>query len=405
MSGYGLIGERLSHSFSPQIHAMLGSYDYRLIELSAQELPAFMRDNTLRGFNVTIPYKQAVIPHLSGLSESAGRIGSVNTVVRQADGGLFGDNTDYYGFICLLGDTAPLKGKKALILGSGGASKTVQAVLADQGLEPAITVSRSGAENYANLAKHRDACLIVNTTPVGMYPDVDASPIDLTGFDKLRLVLDLIYNPSRTRLLLAAESLGIPCRNGLPMLAAQALRACELFGQRQPGKDITGDIVARLERQTLNIALIGMPGCGKTSVGMALARLTGRPFYDIDEMITQESGQSPAEIFTRQGEAAFRALETRMLASICKESGVIIATGGGVVTQAENLCLMRQNCRIVLLERPLDQLPTDGRPLSLSEGLDTLYQKRRHLYLGWCDRRYAHLGIEAAAKAIKEDLL
>ena len=405
MSGYGLIGEKLSHSFSPQIHAMLGSYEYRLIELSAQELPDFMRINELQGFNVTIPYKQAVIPYLSGLSDIARRAGSVNTVLRQPDGSLFGDNTDYYGFVKLLGDTAALQAKKALVLGSGGASKTVRAVLEDAGLTPVVTVSRSGADNYANLNRHRDAALIVNTTPVGMYPDVEASPLDLAGFDSLALVLDLIYNPSRTCLLMAAQARGIPCRNGLLMLAAQAQRASELFCQRQPGTDISGDIVDGLERRMLNIALIGMPGCGKTSVGKALARLTGRSFYDTDEMIRLETGLDPAGIIAKQGEAALRAAETRVLARACKQSGAVIATGGGVVTQGENLSLLRANSRIVLLERPLDQLPTRGRPLSQAQGLEALWEKRQPLYLLWSDRRYDHRGIQSTARAIRRDLL
>lgn len=405
MSGYGLIGEKLSHSFSPQIHTLLGSYDYRLIELSAHELPGFMRDNTLRGFNVTIPYKQAVIPYLSGLSDAAGRIGSVNTVIRQPDGSLIGDNTDYFGFEKLLGDAGVLKGKKALILGSGGASRTVQAVLADAGLSPIVVISRKGDDNYGNLEKHHDASLIVNATPMGMYPDVEAAPLDLSRYDGLHLVLDLIYNPARTRLLLNAEDLGIPCRNGLLMLAAQAMRASELFGRRLPGDDISREIVARLERHTLNIALIGMPGCGKTSVGKALARLTGRPFHDTDEMIWAEFGSSPAQIIAQDGETAFRALETKVLARVCKESGAIIATGGGVVTRPENRNLLRQNSRVVLLERSLHLLPTQNRPLSQLKGLETLYRKRQPLYSSWSDRHYAHLSIEATAKAIKEDLL
>lgn len=405
MSGYGLIGEKLSHSFSPQIHAMLGSYDYRLIELSAQELPDFMRENALQGFNVTIPYKQAVIPYLSGLSDTARRTGSVNTVLRQPDGSLFGDNTDYYGFVKLLGDTAALQCKKALVLGSGGASMTVRAALEDAGLTPVITVSRSGADNYANLDRHRDAALIVNATPVGMYPDAEASPLDLAGFDCLALVLDLIYNPSRTWLLMSAQARGIRCSNGLLMLAAQAQKASELFCLRRPGNDISGDIAAGLERRMLNIALIGMPGCGKTSVGKALARLTGRPFYDTDEMIRLETGLDPAGIIAKQGEAAFRAAETRVLARACKQSGIIVATGGGVVTQGENLSLLRANCRIVLLERPLDQLPTRGRPLSQAQGLEALWEKRQPLYLSWSDRRYDHRGIQSTAKAIRRDLL
>ncbi|MHC1786747.1 MAG: shikimate kinase [Christensenellales bacterium] len=402
---FGLIGEHLDHSFSPQIHALLGTYAYQLIALSPAELPGFMQGTALEGFNVTIPYKQAVIPYLSALSPAARAIGSVNTVIRRPDGSLYGDNTDAYGFLRLLGDAGALRGRKALILGSGGASRTVQWVLREAGLAPVIVISRRGESHYGTLDRHRDAALLVNTTPVGMYPRVQDSPLSLAGFDSLRLVIDLIYNPARTRLLLEAERLGIPCRGGLLMLAAQAQRASELFHQRQPGEDISETITEALRRRTLNLALIGMPGCGKTSIGRELAKLSGRPFLDTDEIAAVQAGMSPAAYIRANGEGAFRALETSVLAQACRESGGIIATGGGVVTQPGNLDLLRQNSRIVLLERPLHRLPVGDRPLSQAEGPAALYEKRQPLYLAWSEKRYHVEDIPSTALAIKEEML
>lgn len=403
--GYGLIGERLGHSFSPRIHAMLGDYDYALYPLAQEELPDFMRQNHLRGFNVTIPYKQAVLPYMQALSPAALAIGAVNTVIRQPDGSYLGDNTDYTGFLSLLDDRARWWGRKALVLGSGGSSRTVRAVLSDLGAEPIVIISRTGEDNYGNIARHRDARLIVNTTPLGMYPNLDQSPLSLTAFDSLELVIDLIYNPARTRLLLEAEDLGIPCRNGLKMLVRQAERAGQLWGLVAPDQDCSDALTERLEKESLNIALIGMPGCGKTAVGEALARLSGRPLWDVDEMIEQRAGLPIPQIFAAQGEAAFRALETACLRDAARESGIILAAGGGIVTVPRNRELLRQNSRVLWLERELALLPLSGRPLSQGRGVEALYAERAPLYRAWSEASYRNEDVDETARRIREDWL
>lgn len=400
---YGLIGERLSHSFSPEIHGMLGDYPYRLYPLSREALPRFMRENTLEGFNVTIPYKEAVIPYLRGLSGEAEKIGAVNTVTRRADGSLYGDNTDYEGFSRLLGEE-DWRGRNALVLGSGGSSKTVRAVLEDRGCACTI-ISRRGPEDYAGIARHVDAELVVNTTPVGMYPDVGVVPVSLRGFRGLRLVIDLIYNPARTALMLEAESLGIPCRNGLLMLAAQAHEAARIWGLCGEGRALARDIAEKLTRKTLNVALIGMPGCGKTVVGEKLAAITGRRFYDIDRMIERKAGRAIPQILINEGEEAFRLMETDCLAEAAKQSSAVIATGGGVVTQPRNLPLLRQNSRVVWLRRDLSLLPTVGRPLSAAKSPQALYRERGPLYEAWGELQVENGSVEAAAMSIREALL
>ena len=404
MPGYGLLGRALSHSFSPRIHKMLGEYPYSLIELEENELAPFMRDNMLDGFNVTIPYKQAVIPYLSGMSDIARAIGSVNTVIRRLDGSLWGDNTDAYGFERLLGEASPFTGKKALVLGSGGSSKTVQAVLKAKGIHP-VVISRQGEENYENLGRHQDAALIVNTTPLGMYPNNGEVPLSLSMFPACRLVIDLIYNPLRTALLLEADSLGMEGRGGLLMLAAQAQRASELWGLILTGSDKSAAIAAELLKSMRNIALIGMPGCGKSSVALALQRLTGRSVLDTDEMVEKQTGRSIPDIIAAQGIDAFRLMETEALREASAESGCILATGGGIVTQARNLPLLRQNSRVVWLKRDLDLLPTAGRPISQGRGVDALYQERGPLYESWSEYSCQNTDIELTARQIAEEML
>ena len=404
MNRYGLIGEQLGHSFSPQIHALLGQYPYGLYPLPPDDLPAFVQAGDLAGYNVTIPYKQAVIPFLQQLSDVARRTGSVNTVTRLPDGALKGDNTDYAGFRLMLGDVQHVRGRKALVLGSGGAAATVRAVLKDAGLTP-VTISRSGPDNYQKLNRHRDAAVIVNATPVGMYPRHDQQPLSLEGFAHCALVLDLIYNPARTLLLLEAEERGIECRNGLSMLVGQAWQASRLWGQCHRGEEAIAPIVQRIARDTRNIALIGMPGCGKTTVGKHLAALTGRPLLDTDALIVEQAGLPIPQIFADQGEAAFRALETEALARAAGQSGAIIATGGGIVTQSRNLPLLRQNSLIIWLDRPLDLLKVDGRPLSQSRGVEALFAERAPLYRRWADHLYHNEDSAATAARIREEHL
>ena len=403
MGRYGLLGETLSHSYSPQIHAALGDYEYRLYPTPRDDVPAFIKDNGLDGFNVTIPYKETVIPYLDSISDEARRIGSVNTVLRAPDGSLHGHNTDYFGFMYMLGDISKLRGKKALVLGSGGASKTVRTVLADAGCDPVIIISRSGEDNYTNLARHADAFVIVNTTPVGMYPNTEASPVDLTLFPNCALALDLIYNPAMTQFLMQAESLGIEYRGGLSMLTAQAVRAAEIWGLIPENSADIDCITRSIERGMRSIALIGMPGCGKTSIGKILAEITGRNFVDLDECISQAAEMPIPEYFAAHGEAAFRALETSVLARYAKESALVIATGGGIVTVPENRQLLRQNCSVVLITRPLDELPAYGRPVTAAKGVERIYAERREAYESWSENAYANTGIDETAHAIAAD--
>jgi shikimate dehydrogenase len=398
---FGLLGEKLGHSFSPLIHGYLGDYDYALYEVSATGLDSFMRERRFDGINVTIPYKQAVMPYCASLSREARLTGSVNTIIKDDDGALHGHNTDYHGFCVMLERGGiGVNGKKALVLGSGGSARTVRAVLDGLGAAAIVTISRSGENNYGNIERHYDADVIVNTTPVGMYPDNGNSPLSLAGFRQLKGIADLVYNPMRTRLLLEAEGLGIPCVNGLAMLVAQAEMASRLFlalaarQARQPDGCAPSALPARPElvdtihgailKKTRNIALIGMPGCGKSTVGRILAQKLERPFSDIDALI-EAAGKPIPKIFAEDGEETFRRLETRVLADEAKKSGIVLAAGGGIVTRPENLGLLRQNSLIVYLKRGLNELITDGRPLSQSLGIQALAEQRLPLYEAWSD--------------------
>ncbi len=377
----GLIGEKLGHSFSPQIHAALADYTYDLIELEHSALDDFLQNGAYDAFNVTIPYKKAVIPALAKISPEAARIGAVNTVVRQTDGTLIGYNTDYAGFSDLVRSIGvTLAGKKVVILGSGGASRTALTVAEDMGASEVIVISRTGENNYENIHRHADAQILVNTTPVGMYPKNGASPLSLDALPRLEAVLDVIYNPARTKLLQDAAARGIPHANGLLMLVSQARRAAEIF----LGKEIPDSEVARItqaiEKQTQNIVLVGMPGCGKSTLGRLLAAEMGRKFVDLDEEIVKRAGCAIPEIFAREGEDGFRARESAAVAEVCRESGLVIATGGGVVTRAENLPQMSQNGRVVFLDIAPEGLPVAGRPLSQSKTPETLYRERLPLY-------------------------
>ena len=382
----GLLGEKLGHSYSPQIHALLGDYCYTLFEKQSTELEDFLKQGDFHGLNVTIPYKKAVIPYLSELSAVASRLGAVNTIVRREDGSLIGHNTDYFGFRTMVEASGlQVAGKKSLILGSGGASNTAVAVMEEMGSE-VIVISRSGEHNYDNLDKHRDAAIIVNATPVGMYPNNGEQPVDLTRFPELEGVLDLIYNPDRTALLLQAEELGIPAMGGLVMLVAQAKRAAELFTGTAIDDDRIAQITRSLQNRMRNIILVGMPGCGKSTVGRQVAAALDRAFYDADEALVQREGRSIPEIFAADGEAGFRALETKTLQELGKLSGAVIATGGGCVTRRENYPLLHQNGRIYWLQRDLEKLPTKGRPLSQTTTAQAMFAERKPLYEAFADR-------------------
>ena len=388
----GLLGRKLGHSYSPQIHNLLGDYSYILFEKEPEELENFLKNGDFSGLNVTIPYKKEVIPYLSELSPTAQKMGCVNTVLRRSDGTLYGHNTDYFGFTSLVRHAGlSVTGKKVLVLGSGGASNTAVAALKDLGASP-VVISRSGENNYQNLHRHTDAAAIVNTTPVGMYPNTGVSPIDLKLFPHLEGVLDVIYNPARTQLLLDAEKLGIPRENGLWMLVAQAKEAAEVFTGGKISDEVIEKIYRELSHQMKNIVLIGMPGCGKSTIGTLLAEKLGRTLADADEKIISLAGKSIPDIFAQDGEPTFRDWETQALTELGKQSGLVIATGGGCVTQKRNYPLLHQNGYLVWLERDCSVLPTDGRPLSQANDLGKMYAARKPLYEVFADIRVENAG-------------
>ena len=402
----GLLGEKLGHSYSPRIHGELADYEYRLYEKSPAELEAFLREGDWDGLNVTIPYKKTVLPYCTELSERARRIGAVNTLVRLPDGGILGENTDAYGFEKLIGRAGiAVTGKKCLVFGSGGASVMACAVLQDLGAGSVTVVSRHGEDNYDNLDRHADAQLLVNATPLGMYPNTGVSPVPLGAFPVCEAVLDVVYNPARTELLLQAEKRGILCANGLYMLVAQAKRSAELFMGRTIPDEEVDRIEAVLRREMLNIVLIGMPGCGKSSIARALGRAIGRPIVEADALIAETAGCSIPEIFEREGEEGFRRRETAVLREQGKRSGIILSTGGGCVTREENYGPLHQNGTIVWLQRDTARLPKEGRPISLRSDLDELYEKRRPCYERFADLTVDNNGsVRETAERIREVL-
>lgn len=381
----GLLGKTLSHSFSPKIHANLGDYPYDLFEVSPENLGEFLHSGAFTGINVTMPYKKDVIPYCAELSPTAKLLGAVNTIVRRNDGSLVGHNTDYFGFQSMVNKTGlHVSGKKVLVLGSGGASVTVTAVLKEQGAN-VIVIFRSGENNYRNITAHADASVIVNTTPVGMYPNVGVSAVDLNDFPSLEGVLDIVYNPHHTELLMQAEQRGLITENGLWMLVSQAKESAEWFTGRKISDDQIAKIYTSLRSETENIVLIGMPGCGKSTVGKLLAEKTGKRFVDADKAIEEKAGISIPEIFSESGESHFRRLETEVLRELGKQSGLIIATGGGCVKIPENYKSLHQNGKIVWLQRDIDRLPTDGRPLSHKDTLSQMYRERMPMYHAFAD--------------------
>lgn len=402
----GLLGRKLGHSYSPAIHGMLADYGYQLFEREPEHLEDFLLHEDWNGINVTIPYKKSVLPYCRELSPLAKEIGSVNTIVRRPDGSLFGDNTDAYGFESLVKKSGiDVRGKKALVLGSGGASVTVVAVLKRLGADSVTVISRSGEDNYDNLQKHADARIIVNTTPVGMFPNNGQSAVDLGTFPACEGVLDVVYNPARTALLLQAERLGIPCAGGLYMLVAQAKRACEIF----TGSSIPDSEIERIEKvlsaQMQNIILIGMPSSGKSTIAAALGKRLGRPVYEADALIEEEAGMDIPAIFASHGEDYFRQLETQVLRKLGAMSGAIISTGGGSVTREENYAPLHQNGRMIWLLRDTDKLDKTGRPVSLRSDLNELYTQRQPMYACFADAKADNNGtVEETLEQIMEAL-
>lgn len=402
----GLLGRKLGHSYSPQIHASLGEYEYRLFEQEPEALERFLRSENYTGLNVTIPYKKAVASFCDVLSPVAKRLGAVNTVVKDQDGKLIGHNTDYFGFMSMVKKSGlNLNGKKVVILGSGGASATVVAVTLDLGGFP-IVISRTGENNYQNLYRHADASILVNATPVGMYPNNGCTPIDLNTFPHLEGVLDLIYNPAHTILLQDAKERNLISLNGLYMLVAQAKESAEWFTGSTIDDGIIEEIYNHFQFSMENILLIGMPGSGKSTLGKILAKRLSRPFFDTDEEIVRLADKPIPEIFKEQGETGFRKLETQVLTELCKKSGTIIATGGGCVTVRENIPILSQNSVVVWLKRDLEQLPTEGRPLSLNADLQRMYEVRRPLYINCADIQVNNDDtVDAVAKRIIDAIM
>lgn len=390
----GLLGEKLGHSFSPQIHGYFSDYNYTLFEKSPDLAEEFLRSGDFDGINVTIPYKKLAFSVCDKVSDTAAKIGSVNTVVRR-NGKLYGYNTDYFGFTYLVKKANfNVSEGKTLVLGSGGSSVMACTALRDLGCPEVVVISRSGDDNYYNVyERHSDASFIVNTTPLGMFPKNGTSAVELENFSSCKGVIDIIFNPAKTKLLLDAERLGIPFINGLPMLVAQAKQACEIFTETitTDGLESTksfasiDSITAQIEMQTKNIVLIGMPGCGKSTIGALLATKLSREFVDIDFEIEKRIQMSICDFFAQKGEPAFRKIESEVLDEFARKSGLVIATGGGVIKNPENRPLMSQNGIVVMLKRPLNELATDGRPISLSCSLEKLEQERLPIYNAWKD--------------------
>ncbi len=404
---YGLIGEKLGHSFSKQIHEQLADYTYDLIELAPAQLAPFLAAREFAAINVTIPYKEAVIPLLDEVDPKAQAIGAVNTVVNR-DGRLTGYNTDYDGLDYLLHRHGILLGGRVvMILGTGGTSKTCAALARDKGAREVLFVSRSGkngALTYHEAALRRDVQVLLNTTPCGMFPDNDGMPLDPALFPLLEAAADVIYNPLQTAFVLRALDLGLRSTGGLEMLVAQAKAAAELFlGRPLPDEQIDR-VFRRLRAERSNCVLIAMPGAGKTTVGSRAAALLGKRFIDCDDEVLRIEGRSSGEIIQQEGEAAFRRIESRVIAEICKQGGQLIATGGGAVTRPENMQRLRQNGVILFIDRELSLLATNGRPLSSDfESLRQRYIERYPLYNRYCDLKLDNdETIETAAKRVEE---
>ena len=385
MGKYGLLGAHLEYSYSPEIHSKFGDYQYDLIEIPEEKLKEVVNSPEYDGFNVTIPYKRSVITLCDEVSSEALRIGAVNTIVKE-NGLKKGYNTDYFGFCYMLKrNNIELKGKKCMVLGNGGASAMVQTVMRDQGASEIVVVSRHGEDNYDNLDRHFDSEIIVNATPVGMYPNNGVSLVNVDDFPNLSGAVDLIYNPNKTKFILDATTRGIPACGGLSMLVAQAEKSSELFQHRVIDDEEIDAAIYDIRSELLNVVLIGMPGAGKTFLGRRIAEREHRKFIDLDDLIVEREGMSIPEIFRTKGEDYFRNVETEVLRETCKMSGVVIACGGGIVKRKQNYNRAKQNSRIIWVKRDLDKLDTEGRPISQTKSVEEIYEARKDLYEAWSD--------------------
>ncbi len=404
MKQFGLIGEKLGHSHSKTLHGFLAEYQYDLWPMPANAVDVFVREGDYDGMNVTIPYKKTVIPYLAEIGDTARRIGAVNTIVRRKDGSLFGDNTDAYGMMEMARRSKiDFRGQKTLVLGSGGTSLTAVDVVRENGGTP-VAISRTGENNYENLHLHRDAAYLINTTPLGMYPNPHEQAVDLRDFPKLRGVLDVVYNPLRTQLLSQAEELDIPCEGGLSMLIYQGVLACELFEGKPVPRERVVQAERALRRSITNLVLIGMPGCGKSTIGRKLSEVLQMPLVDLDAEIEKAAGMSIPDIFAKEGEVGFRRRESEQVQRFGSIGGNVLVTGGGAIKDPLNCRYLRMNGFVAHITRDLDKLPMEGRPLSQSrEALETMWRQRKSLYESCRDARFANdTAVDACVNTIKE---
>lgn len=387
MKRFGLLGESLGHSYSKELHGLLHDGQYDLLPCDETELLCYLSDERYSGFNVTLPYKKTVVPYCRKLSEAAERIGSVNTLIRMEDGSLFGDNTDYYGFISMAKRAGiSFRGEKVLLLGTGGAAASAKAAAEDLGAAEIVSVSRTGEVTYRDLGAHRDAAILVNATPIGMFPHPYESPVDPNDFPHLKGVLDVVYHPLRTMLTDAAKQRGIAVGDGLWMLVAQARKAAERFYGTDRRLADAETVYRTVRRSKENLVLIGMPGCGKSTVGKLLGAMSSRPVIDLDAKIEDTYGMSIETIFERHGEETFRAWERELLRRYGQENGIILVTGGGIVKDASNRYPMQANGRVYHIEREVSCLAREHRPLSLTSDLERMHRKRLPLYRAFADR-------------------
>ena len=408
---YGLIGEKLGHSFSKEVHNKLFDYDYELKEIPQNELDLFLKQRAFKSINVTIPYKEKVIPYLDFISDIAKKIGAVNTVVNK-NGKLYGYNTDFWGLKSLIQKSGiSLKDKKVLILGSGGTSKTAFAVTNSLGAKEVLQISRNKKDGFITYEdiyiNHTDAQILINTTPCGMYPNIDVSPLDISAFERLEGLVDAIYNPLRSKLVCDAQKRGIKAVGGLYMLISQAVFAAEKFLDTNIEPQKTDAVYKSILNQKQNIVLVGMPGSGKTTVGKLLAKKLQLEFLDTDDLITEKYGNI-TDIFKTKGEAVFRNYETEVIKQLSAVAGKVIATGGGAVLRTQNTDLLKRNGRIYFLDRPLESIcATPDRPLSSnSQDLEKRFNERYDIYRNCADRHIISNGTETdTVNDVLEDIL